>query len=292
MISRYRKAHRIKRKKSILKSRFFGLTILILIFLGSFFYFLFFSSFFQVKNIFISGAEKTSSDEIKNFVQNKLEKKILFLKTKTIFLINLNQIKKEVLKNFPPVAEIEILRKFPNILNIILVERSPLANFCQDYNPPSPAKVSEGNLGGQAALPADGGAPEKCFLLDKDGIIFEEKPEADLIKIIDNQKEKIPRLGERIIERDYLEKILKIQKFFQEELKLEIKEFIVFSQRLNLKTGEGWEVYFDPKGDINWQLTKLNAVLKEEIPPEKRRDLEYIELRFGDLATFKYRENP
>ena len=264
MRMKFRKPHRIKRKKSILKSRFFWLTILILIFLGSFFYFLFFSSFFQVKNIFISGAEKTSSGEIKNFVQNKLEKKILFLKTKTIFLINLNQIKKEVLKNFPPVAEIEIRRKFPNTFSIVLVERSPLANFCQD---------------------------EKCFLLDKEGIIFEEsKPKADLIKIVDGEKERMPKLGEKTIENDYLETILKIQKFFQEELKLEIKEFIVFPQRLNLRMVEGFEIYFDPRADIDWQLTKLNLVLKEKIPSEKRRDLEYIELRFGDLAAFRYRE--
>jgi cell division septal protein FtsQ len=260
---KYRKPHRIKRKKSILKSRFFWLTILILIFLGSLFYFLFFSSFFQVKNIFISGAEKISSDEIKNFVQNKLEKKILFLRTKTIFLININEIEKEVLKNFPSVAEIKIGRKFPDVLNINLVGRSPLANFCQD---------------------------EKCFLLDKEGIVFEEsEPKANLIKIVDGQREKTPRLGEIIIERDYLEKIFKIQKYIQEEIKIEIEEFIAFSQRLNVKTIEGWEIYFDPREDINWQLTKLKFVLKEKIPLEKRKDLEYIELRFGDLATFRYR---
>ena len=261
---KYRKPHRVKRRKSILKSRFFWLTILILVFLGLFFYFLFFSPFFQVKNIFISGAEKISSSEIKNFVQNKLEKKILFLRTKSIFLININEIEKEVLKNFPPVAEIKIGRKFPDVLNINLVERSPLANFCQ---------------------------AEKCFLLDKEGIIFEEsEPKADLIKIVDGQKEKIPKLGEPMIENDYLEKILKIQKYIQEELKIEIEEFTVFERRLNLKTKEGWEIYFDPREDINWQLTKLNLVLKEKIPPEKRKDLEYIELRFGDLATFRYRE--
>ena len=260
----YRKPHRVKRKKSILKSRFFWLMILILIFFLSLFYFLFFSSFFQAKNIFISGAEKTSSGEIKNFVQNKLEKKILFLKTKTIFLINLNQIKKEVLKNFPPVAEIKIGRKFPDVLNINLVERSPLANFCQ---------------------------AEKCFLLDKEGIIFEEsEAEENLIKIFDGQKEKMPKLGEQMIENNYLEKILKIQKYIQEELKIEIEEFVFFEQRLNLKTKEGWEIYFDPREDINWQLTKLNLVLKEKIPPENRRNLEYIELRFGDLATFRYKD--
>jgi len=259
----YRKPHRVKRKKSILKSRFFWLTILILVFLGLFFYFLFFSPFFQVKNIFISGAEKISSGEIKNFVQNKLEKKILFLRTKSIFLININEIEKEVFNNFPPAAEIKIERKFPNTLNIILREKAPLANFCQQ---------------------------ERCFLLDKEGIIFEEsEAEENLIKIFDGQKEKMPKLGEQMIGRDYLEKIFKIQKFFQEELKIEIEEFVFFEQRLNLKTKEGWEIYFDPREDINWQLTKLNLVLKEKIPPEKRKDLEYIELRFGDLATFKYR---
>jgi hypothetical protein len=99
----------------------------------------------------------------------------------------------------------------------------------------------------------------------------------------------MPKLGEQMIGRDYLEKIFKIQKFFQEELKIEIEEFVFFEQRLNLKTKEGWEIYFDPREDINWQLTKLNLVLKEEILPEKRRNLEYIELRFGDLATYKYR---
>jgi cell division septal protein FtsQ len=260
---KYRKPHRVKRKKSILKNRFFWLILLILVFFGSVFYLLILSSLFQIKNISIFGVEKISSDEIKNFVQNKLEKKILFLRTKSIFLININEIEKEVFNNFPPAAEIKIERKFPNTLNIILRERAPLANFCQ---------------------------AEKCFLLDEEGIIFEEsEPKENFIKITDGQKEKIAKLGERAIEKDYLEKILKIQKYIQEELKLEIKEFIVFHHRLNLKMAEGWEIYFDPREDINWQLTKLKLVLEEKIPSEKRKDLEYIELRFGDLATFRYR---
>jgi len=30
--------------------------------------------------------------------------------------------------------------------------------------------------------------------------------------------------------------------------------------------------------------------LEEKIPPESRKDLEYIELRFGNLAPFKYKD--
>ena len=263
MRMKFRKAHRIKRKKSILKSRFFWLTSLILIVFGVVFYFLIFSPFFQVEKIIVSGEEKVSKEEIKELIKRNLEKKILFCKTKSIFLVNLNQIRKDILNNSPQLAEVEISQGFPDALDVIVIERLALVNFCQN---------------------------EKCFLLDNKGIIFEEiEPQTNLIKIIDGQKEKMPKLGEQMIERDYLEKILKIQKFFQEELKLEIKEFIVFPQRLNLRMVEGFEIYFDPRADIDWQLTKLNSVLKEKIPPEKRKDLEYIELRFGDLAPFKYR---
>lgn len=264
MISRHRKPHRIKRKKSILKSRFFWLTVIILIIFGAVFYLLIFSPFFQVKRIAISGEERISKEEIRVLLEKKLEKKVLFFPTKSIFLINLKQIKNEIFQSFSQIADIEINREFPDALSVIVVGRLEIAIFCQNGT---------------------------CFLLDKEGIIFEEsEPKAELIKIIDEQKEKTPKLGEQMIERDYLEKISKIEKYLSEELKLETKEFLVFSQRLNVKTDEGWEIYFDPRGDLNWQLTKLNLVLKEKIPSEKRKNLEYLELRFGDLATFRYRE--
>jgi len=264
MISRYRKAHRIKRRKSILKSRFFWLTSLILIIFGAVFYFLIFSPFFQAKKITVSGEKIISKEEIQTLIERNLEKKVLFFPTKSIFLINLKHVKNEILQSFPPIANIEINREFPDTLSVIVADRLEIAIFCQN---------------------------DTCFSLDKEGVIFKEsEPKAELIKIIDGQKEKMPKLGEQMIERDYLEKILKIKKYFFEELRLETKEFLVFSQRLNVKTDEDWEIYFDPRGDLNWQLTKLNLVLKEKIPLEKRKDLEYIELRFGDLAAFRYRE--
>lgn len=259
----FRKPYQVKRKKSILKNRFFWLGILFLVFIGILFYFFIFSSFFQVKRVIISGNEGVPKEEIKAFVEDNLEKKILFLPTKSIFLANLRKIEKDILNNFPQIAEIEIGRGFPNTLSIIMVERLAIAVFCQNEN---------------------------CFLLDTEGVIFgETKSENELIKIKKGQKEKTFSLGEKIIEKDYLEKIFKIQKNIS-ELEIKIEEFVVFKERLNVKAEEGWEIYFDLKGDLNWQLTKLSLVLKEKIPPENRGDLEYIELRFGDLAPFRYKE--
>ncbi|MBZ9578656.1 FtsQ-type POTRA domain-containing protein [Patescibacteria group bacterium] len=261
----FRKPYRIKRKKSIFKNRFFWLTFLILILSGAIFYFFVFSSFFQVKRIIISGNESVSKEGIVAVVEYNLEKKNLFFPTKSVFLVNLDKIKKDILNSFPQIAEIEIGRGFPDVLNIIVIERLRLATWCQKDN---------------------------CFLLDNEGVIFKETHlEGDLIEIIDTQKiDSVVVLGEKVIEKDYLEKILKIQKNLSEELRIGVEEFVIFNERLNVKTSDGWEIYFDPKEDLNWQITKLSLVLEEKIPPENRKDLEYIELRFGDLASFRYKQ--
>ncbi|MDI6883520.1 MAG: hypothetical protein QMC93_03670, partial [Patescibacteria group bacterium] len=93
--------------------------------------------------------------------------------------------------------------------------------------------------------------------------------------------------GTKAIERDYLESILEIQKKITENQKLEIKEFIPGEEKLTVQILEGWQIFFDPSRDISEQILNLTAILKEKIPPENRRNLEYIDLRFGNKIYFK-----
>lgn len=261
----YRKPHQFKRKRSIFKNRFFWLGIIIFVFIGSLFYFLFFSEVFQVKNIIVTGEEKVSKESIRLLIEKKLENKILFFKTKSIFLVNLKETKKDILNSFPQIAEVEINQGSPDSLNIVVVERLGSVNWCRE---------------------------ESCFLLDSEGIIFEESQlNANLIKINDKQNITPFTLGERAIEGDFLKKILKIESKLKTGLRVPIEEFIIISEeRLNVKTSENWEIYLNPKKDIDWQITKLLVVLEEKIPPETRKDLEYVDLRFGNFAPFKYRD--
>jgi hypothetical protein len=260
-----RKPHRFKRKKSILGNRFFWLGILLLIFIGAIFYFLFLSETFQIEKIIVTGEEKVSTEEIKQFIEEKLGGKILFFPTKSTFSVNLDEIRKNILNNFPQIAEVEIKRGLPDALNVLVVERLGLVIWCQQ---------------------------ESCFLLDNEGVIFEEAlPEIDLIKIINQQSIMPPFLGDKVIEKDSLSKIFNVASELETNLKIPIKEFIIaFEDKLIVLTEEGWEIYFNLQGDVEWQLTKLGAVLEEKIPSEKRKDLEYIELRFGNFANPKYRD--
>ena len=259
-----KKPYRIKKKKSVLKNRFFWLGVLFLCLLVFLSYFLFFSDTYQVKKIIITGEQKVSEEEFRLLIEKKLENKILFWKTKSIFLFNLEEIRKDILDNFPQTAEIQIRREIPDTISILVRERAGVANWCQE---------------------------EHCFLLDIDGVIFEENSSnPELIKIMDRQKLPPFILGTKVIEKDFLSKILEVERKLKTDFNLLLQEIsLVSEERLNIKTAEGWEIFLNPQGDIGWQITKLSTVLAEEIPPENRDNLDYIELRFGNFAPYKYK---
>ncbi|MCH7604650.1 hypothetical protein IID24_01535 [Patescibacteria group bacterium] len=65
---------------------------------------------------------------------------------------------------------------------------------------------------------------------------------------------------------------------------------IVSGARVNAETSEHWDMYINPKKNIEWQVEKLRTVFEKNVPPERRGELEYIDLRFGDQAFIKYRD--
>jgi len=83
--------------------------------------------------------------------------------------------------------------------------------------------------------------------------------------------------------------ILQIQGNLKDNFQINVKEAAIsLPERLNIKTSENWQIYFNLESDINLQITKLNLPLKEEISPEKRENLEYIDVRFS-RAYYKYK---
>lgn len=261
----FRKPYRVIKKKSIFKNRFFWLGILILIILGGIFYSIYFYSFFQVKEIKIVGNQKVASKDIDDLAQSQIWGKILFTQTKSIFLVDFNKVKSGLLEKFPQINKVVLKRNFPDKVQILVEERKAVAIFISN----------EDNL-----------------LIDREGIVFEkvynDMPEFLMMKNLTSQKDL--NLGEKAIEADVLSKILDIESKLKEKLKISLGlASLAAEDRLDVKTKENWDIYFNPKGDIGWQITKLSSVLEKEIPSEKRRNLEYIDLRFGNFASYKFR---
>ncbi|MFC1789613.1 cell division protein FtsQ/DivIB [Patescibacteria group bacterium] len=254
----YRKLYRIRKKKSIFKNRFFWLAILILIAITSLFYIISFSSFFQIKEIRISGNSQIQEQELKNKIENKISRKLFFTETKSIFLVDLKGIKSSVLEFFPKIEKLEIKRGFFDSLKIEIKERDPVAVFRQG---------------------------EKYFLTDSNGFVFEETISAGSYFIIENQNlysEIKP--GEQAVFEEIFSQIINIKNNLIEELNISSVAVVIISdQRVNFETADGWEIYFNLKGDLNWQMSALDALLENKIPPENRKNLKYIDLRFNKI---------
>lgn len=249
----YRKPHIYKKKKPVFRKRFFWLGILAVAVFSGLFYCLFFLQAFQIEKIIVTGEDKVSKEEIELIAQERLESRVLFIKTKSIFSVNLNRIKQDILSSFPQIAEIEISRGFFDAINIVVIERHGIALWCQEDN---------------------------CFLLDSQGIIFEQVEKADLILI--ETKPYSGELGQNVVEEELLSQIFEIKLKIEKDSDISVERASLISkERLNIKTSEGWQIYFNLKGDIDWQITELKLVLEKQISLLKRADLEYIDLRFS-----------
>ena len=58
---------------------------------------------------------------------------------------------------------------------------------------------------------------------------------------------------------------------------------------MEVQTSQNFLIYFNPKEDIEKQVQKLILTFENEIPQEKRENLDYIDLRFGDKVYYKYK---
>lgn len=273
---KYRKPYRVRRRKSVFKNRFFWLGILTLVLIGIVLYFALFASFFQIQEIQISGNQKVKKEDLENFVWEKVNRKIVLFQTKTIFLVNFQEIERNLLEKFPKISTVHLKREFPDILILNIQEREPLFIFCKNS--------------------------DSCFYLDKQGVIFDpvrngisygvekiSEVEGLLLKIRDFRSQEI-NLGKKVIEDDLLKGVRGIVLKLRENLEISVKELTLFEEKIEVQTVQDFEIYFNPKGDISNQIQSLTSVLKKEIPLENRGNLEYIDLRFGNRVYYKYKQ--
>ena len=274
-----RNPYRVKRKKSILRNGVFWLSILSVMIIAGFLYLFCSSDFFQTKEIKISGNSKASGEEIERIIKENLNEKILFFSTENIFLLNSKRINQEILKKFPQISDLKIRKKFWGILSVSVTERMAIAVICQN--------IEEEN--------------KNCFFVDKEGVVFEP-----IVNAVNEGKQKLlgnhlnlPELkmssptdiflGKKVLWKERLSDLFKAESALK-NINVIIREIkIISNDRVDFQTEEGWQIFFNSEKDMQRQMTKLKTILEKEIPAEKRTGLEYIDLRFGNFAPYKYR---
>lgn len=277
MVKKYRKPIRVTKKRTWWKNKTLWIacasaSALIAVFFGVVFF-----SFFQVRNINIEGTSLVSVESLKEKINALLPRNVAWMSTRSIVLVSVAAVKTRVLQEAPEIADLSLRRKLPNSLVVLVRERSPVAIWCR--------------------------GDEQCFLLDKEGIAYKEleknsvwlAQEPSLAILRETRETEQVVAGAKTIDPAFIAPLLK----FANEIGaiasdgisgVSVVSFDFISQeRVHARTKEGWDAYINPEERLEWQSTKLKAVLEKKIPPEKRRFLEYVDVRFGDQAYIKYK---
>lgn len=227
----------------------------------------------QIKNIKISGLEALGEDEVRSSVLEAMRGKyVFFIPRSSIFLTSSKTLEYELAKKFPRIKTLDVSKKFPDTLEVSLMERKLWGILCSD--------------------PVGGENTANCVYVDKEGFTYENAPESSGSLIIKLHVD-FPKLN--VGERALQEKILNIVLFLDEELpKLGVGRIVGYEyslktpREIKAASSEGFKMYFNVEDNFPNVFRVLKTVLNEEIK-ERRSQLKYIDLRFGNKVFYKLR---
>lgn len=242
--------HNFRKRKPLYKRKIIWISIFFFLISYSIFLTLFVFPFFTIKEIEVLGQKNIKKAEI-ILGSESLGKNILSASKKKI---------EETLKRkIGEIEKVKISKRLPNLLLIEVQEREIQAQFCN----------------------------AECYLVDQNGILFKKTEKREGLLVFKGNFNK--NLNERLVEPEKIKSILKIVSILS-SLDLKVKEvnFLNFAE-IDLKIDQDFSIFFDLEKDVEWQIQKLKVLFEKEITKEKRKDLEYIDLRFKNFVNYKLR---
>jgi cell division septal protein FtsQ len=249
--------------------------VLLVAFLATAVYILFFSSYLQINHLFLDGIEELDYQKIIAEINSNFDGKYLKIIPRNNFLlISQNRLKNDLMEKFKKIESIEVKKKFPNAVSVKIKERKALMLWCS-------------------------GGP--CYIVDERGYAYSgadfnspEIMENNLIRLVDISARPV-NLGEKILGPEFIQFTLGIKDKLSEEIGINIgDEYLARSaiaEEVKVKTDEGWDIYFNSQISLDQSIKTLKLFMDEKINSDDRNRLEYVDLRVEDKVYYKFKNN-
>ncbi len=251
-----------REKRSFNKSILFCLLIAVIIAL---IYWLFFSAYWDVKKIVISGTNQL--DEIKkieemtdNFLNSQ---RFLILSQRNVFILSHKALQSVIYKNFD-LEKVKIEIDKPETLMITIKKKVPVALWQED---------------------------NKYFTIYSEGILQQQIENVNEynLPIVNYGTSTQVVIGDRYLSEQQIEFMQKIFDYFDYYFKdLKIKQFVVTgtqSREVDLITSAGWKIMLNIDLDAQKSLTVVSRILAEKV--ENQDNLQYIDMRVEGKVYYK-----
>ncbi|MFA5871657.1 MAG: hypothetical protein WC858_02940 [Parcubacteria group bacterium] len=247
--------------------------VLLVVFLGVCAYSFLFSPFLEIDTISVQGNESVPSEEIASKANQGLEGKYYKLFSKrNYFFARKNDLAVFLKNNFSRLGLVEIEKKFPRTLVIRVDERQAELVWCS------------------------GGV---CYLVDQNGLVYsgasgtdEELRNNNFLTIIDDSARPVD-IEKTSINPDFINYIKGVNAIIKGDLKIETEGGIhtpsIASEEIYLQTKEGWAIKLSSQVSAEDTKKIIQTVFDKELDSEKRKNLEYFDLRVKNKVYYKFR---
>lgn len=238
-------------------------------------YFLTISDYFLVREVQVSGSEQINSDTVSRWMNEAEKKRVLgLIPSNNWLLLTRSNIENILLPKSSRILEISLSKRiWPNKLEITIKDRTP-------------DMIWQSNT--------------EYFYLSADSIAFEQiSPDyatstAQFLIITDITQQPVKE-GDNLDASGILNFIHLARNEWSSHITSAIKEIRIpgrSSPDIYFASQNGWVVMFDLKSDPIKQIQNLQSLLTQEIPPEKEKNLSYIDLRLSNAAYYCYLDEP
>ena len=246
----------------------------LLIFVGSVGYVLFFSSFLEIRKVRLVGISELNYGDVYGKIDELLAKKDFnFVSRKNFILFPSEKIKSELKNTFKKISEVRIEKIFPDSVVVEIVERKALLMWC-------------------SAGP--------CYVVDENGYAYvwadfesEEVKQNNLLSVIDNSGKPVA-VGEKVLDGDYIKFVISLKDKLENETGIKINNEYgtqsKIAQEVRVKTEEGWGIFFSSNLSMEDSIQTLETFLEKEMADKDKSKLEYVDLRAENKVYYKFKD--
>jgi len=250
---------------------FYGAYIFLwMIFLGVAVYAIVFSPFLRMETIRVDGAVDVSVSDIEQMIREDVAGKYFsIIPQDTMLMIAKSRIEMDLKNRFKKIRSAEVTRVFSHTLVVHIEERKTLVVWC---------------------------SADQCFYIDEDGYAYapvdtstQTLYRGGVLTITDESAQAVDA-DTPVLDPDFVRFTADIQEKLHQQLGIEVSAEgstpSRFSDELNVKTTEGWTLFFNVRVPIENSLHTLQLLLKKEISDERRHRLKYIDMRIENRAYY------
>lgn len=227
--------------------------------------------FFRVGEVRIFGAHSVSASAIEAVVREDLSgNRWLLVPRDNLLFVSAKHVEERLAHEFGSITNIRVDREFPKRLGVNVSERDLWGIACDHEPKPD--------------------APSRCFYLDRNGTAYEEVSGVsgwllpviymngsvaegadavppELMTLFDGSQTSLVRIPERL---------------------LSLTVATATPGDVRLRVAEGWEIWAS-LGDAPEDWGKTLATLLQQEIGDRKKNLNYVDLRFGRKVFYKYR---